>query len=112
MTPCRCRAPCSSLSCLSAAKMRREQLTVKTRLDLQFLLGEVEELRQVSTVGKFGGRLPQLVKETVGAGLERRDPGTGSVLQQSRDQVNGFRTSPGSEYLQNTTQSVLSQASS
>ena len=101
-----------SLASLSATEVGRQQLTVKTRLDLQLLLGEVEELGQVATVGKLGAGLSQLVEETVGAGLERRYPGTGSVLQQSRHQVNGFRTSPGTEYLQNTAQSVLSQASS
>ena len=101
MSSCCCGSPSSSLASLSATKMRRQQLTVEAGLDLQLLLGEVEKLRQVATVGKFRSRLSQLVKETVGTGLERRNPGTGGVLQQAGDQVNGFRTSPGSEYLHN-----------
>ena len=100
MPPRGSSSTCCSLASLSATEVGRQQLTVKTRLDLQLLLGEVEKLRQVAPVGKFSSGLSQLVEETVGAGLERGDPGTGGVLQQARHQVNGFRTSPGSEYLQ------------
>ena len=102
MTSCSCSSPRGPLAWLSATKVGRQQLTVQTRLDLQLLLGEVEELGEVATVGKLRAGLSQLVEETVGTGLERRYPGTRSVLQQARDQVNGFRTSPGSEYLHNT----------
>ena len=102
MPPRGSSSPCCSLASLSATEVGRQQLTVKTRLDLQLLLGEVEKLRQVAPVGKFSSGLSQLVEETVGAGLERGDPGTGGVLQQAGHQVNGFRTSPGSEYLHNT----------
>ena len=118
-------APCSK-SCASLTpfptKMRRDKLTVKTRLYFQLLpmkrgkfqefltnvtitmshlLREVEEEGQVPAIGQLGAGLPQLVKECVGTGLQWGDPGRGGVLQQSGHQVYGLGTSPCSEHLKN-----------
>ena len=53
--------------------MRRDELRIEGRLDLQFGLSKVEERGEVSHVRQFGPWLSQLVEERVGARLKENE---------------------------------------
>lgn len=93
------RPVCTKLS--SAVLFHRHYASSATKNFMRLtVLREVEQRRQLVPVGQTRVRLPQLVEERVGAGLQRADPRRRRVLQQTGDQLDGLRGRPRTEHLQ------------
>ena len=59
----------------------------------------VEQRRQLPAIRKAGFGVSQLVEEAVGTGFQGRDSSSRRVLEEARDQRDGFHRRSGAEYL-------------
>jgi len=79
--------------------MRRNENGVKVGCNRKLCLCPVEQRRQLPAIRKAGFGVSQLVEEAVGTGFQGRDSSSRRVLEEARDQRDGFHRRSGAEYL-------------